>query len=1126
MAISRNIALQLFRNATLPNPNITTAKAKEDLQTLLSDESIKNGEPIIYAYIDSEDNSKRVLLGIKYGVNHYQIFDGNEASDKIKELKGNIKTINGETILGAGDIKTIGVKSTETSVETPLDDDNDKYYVYGETFNLTKDISANNGAKIYKANVATGEFSHAEGYQTKSTGFSSHAENRFTTASGLASHAEGSGVVASGSYSHAEGYKNNSTEYASHAEGYKTVASNKAAHSEGRESAASGMVSHAEGWGTTANGDMSHAEGRRTMALGITSHAEGQRTISSGAVSHAEGAQAQNIYLKGGANATEYQIVTGMYFNETQKNPQHTYDFLSHSAVNCVKFYDDSASAKVVRFELRNDNSEMWVILDKTLNATEAIDDTNMSGNANKGIFLEARGDASHTEGEGASTVGACAHAEGGGAAAYGSESHAEGHITIAKGLYSHAENTCTMASGDYSHAEGDSTTAHGTASHAEGGGTTASGNYSHAEGTSSNIIPEDIDLTNNDAIKAAWVTKKFSLAKGQASHVSGIDCLALGNYSSALGLGTITSNETEVAMGQYNKTREGLLYSFGVGDGVKTEWSDGRNNMIEITKVITKSTMEGGEDHISYEISMLPNKITIGGDIHMQSAVYSYDIIPAYESTAESGWFNIGYQNKRYNAGYIDNIHAKTLDLGWLKTDKVSHIWAPVTYDASNNPVYHDIYINYMSECYDEATGNPLSHVCIGRKNILSHLFSVAGSMYANSIETPSLNITDNFTATNITVTDGLTVENLRSSSAAIVQLESTALGKDVTASGVYSFATGRGSVANNAHAVATGFYTEAFAMNAFATGSFSQAHRDNTFASGDHVQSLHLNEASFGRFNKSNENQIFSIGIGEAGTSVTPAVRKNALEIYNNGSVYIKGVGDYDGQNTANKKSLQEVIASAVGKKTETNGEIFNDYTYNKASGPHSHAEGRGVTASGLFSHAEGSSTTASDIGSHAEGDSTTASGQASHAEGYETMASGPHSHAEGDSTTASGDFSHAEGVATTAENYAQHTQGFDNVPCGQLANASSPYLHMPSFVVGNGSVNGKHDSLRLLNNGNLYLQGIGGFEGGEDYPTFTTAIEVGTKTIKSLQEVITNMAQEIQSLKDQISKLQPQV
>ena len=101
-------------------------------------------------------------------------------------------------------------------------------------------------------NIASGEASHAEGWET--------------TASGRESHAEGSEATASGNFSHAEGDR--------------TTASGSRSHAEGLGTTASGIASHAEGWETTASGEESHAEGLGTTASGGTQHVQGKYNIN------------------------------------------------------------------------------------------------------------------------------------------------------------------------------------------------------------------------------------------------------------------------------------------------------------------------------------------------------------------------------------------------------------------------------------------------------------------------------------------------------------------------------------------------------------------------------------------------------------------------------------------------------------------------------------------------------------------------------------------------------------------------------------------------------------------------------------------------------------------------------
>ena len=169
-----------------------------------------------------------------------------------------------------------------------------------------------------------------------------------------------------------------------------------------------------------------------------------------------------------------------------------------------------------------------------------------------------------------------------------------------------------------------------------------------------------------------------------------------------------------------------------------------------------------------------------------------------------------------------------------------------------------------------------------------------------------------------------------------------------------------------------------------------------------------------------------------------------------------------------------------------TGNGSEIFNEYTYNKATGEYSHAEGynvivtggrahgegEGSQASGYASHAEGSSTASGNY-SHAEGDKTTASGNYSHSEGRLTTASGNLSHAEGINTTSSGSNSHVEGMYTVAQRRSQHVFGEYNV----LDTTGSGAINKGSYIeiVGNGTSSSARSNARTLDwSGNEVLAG----------------------------------------------------
>ena len=201
-----------------------------------------------------------------------------------------------------------------------------------EIFNDYKERTFATDGTVNQGNVASGEFSHAEGTKTTAVGYASHAEGETTEAKGYASHTEGSYTTASGNYSHAEGESTEASGNNSHAEGNGTTASSEsshaegvvanatgaAAHAEGVTTTASSFAAHAEGQNATASGESSHAEGNSTKASGNNSHAEGESTEASGNNSHAEGiftnAIGANSHASGvSTTANDYQFVTGKY---------------------------------------------------------------------------------------------------------------------------------------------------------------------------------------------------------------------------------------------------------------------------------------------------------------------------------------------------------------------------------------------------------------------------------------------------------------------------------------------------------------------------------------------------------------------------------------------------------------------------------------------------------------------------------------------------------------------------------------------------------------------------------------------------------------------------------------------
>ena len=91
-----------------------------------------------------------------------------------------------------------------------------------------------------------------------------------------------------------------------------------------------------------------------------------------------------------------------------------------------------------------------------------------------------------------------------------------------------------------------------------------------------------------------------------------------------------------------------------------------------------------------------------------------------------------------------------------------------------------------------------------------------------------------------------------------------------------------------------------------------------ENKVAAGKGALVTNDSEIAVGRFNKStknsenygdDDNTAFSIGIG-----TSDSVRKNAVEVMQNGDVYVKGIGKYDGTNPSNSKDIATYLPNMV--------------------------------------------------------------------------------------------------------------------------------------------------------------------------------------------------------------------
>ena len=214
-------------------------------------------------------------------------------------------------------------------------------------------------------------------------------------------------------------------------------------------------------------------------------------------------------------------------------------------------------------------------------------------------------------------------------------------------------KNSLTVGSrmgdiGEFSVAEGINTIASGYASHAEGINTTASYDCSHAEGESSNsisaVISDFSPSTRDDDILTAWNTNKFSLAKGESSHVEGKDCLALGDNSHAEGAGTTASGEMSHAEGGGTTASGYTSHAEGAGTTASGE----------------ASHAEGGNTTASGEASHAEGFLTIASSSyqHVQGKYNTEDTESRYAHIVGNG--NSNTRSHAHNLDWQGNAWFK----------------------------------------------------------------------------------------------------------------------------------------------------------------------------------------------------------------------------------------------------------------------------------------------------------------------------------------------------------------------------------------------------------------------------------------------------------------------------------
>lgn len=117
--------------------------------------------------------------------------------------------------------------------------------------------------------------------------------------------------------------------------------------------------------------------------------------------------------------------------------------------------------------------------------------------------------------------------------------------------------------------------------------------------------------------------------------------------------------------------------------------------------------------------------------------------------------------------------------------------------------------------------------------------------------------------------------------------------------------------SVAAGSHSVSGGISSISVGDCSITFGNKCRAIGNNSFSAGFGTETHGDSEVALGKFNKSSVgaspsfNTQFSVGVGNSVSQ-----RVNAIEVMKDGSVYIKGVGGYKGNNFTTSESIQSLL------------------------------------------------------------------------------------------------------------------------------------------------------------------------------------------------------------------------
>lgn len=1005
--------------------------------------------------------------------------EGEHASGKYNISRGGDLTTDKLTIF------TVGIGTAQNDRKNAFEImQNGDLYLYGVgNYNGTTINNDTLPIQTYLSNM--GLWEPGEGNE------SIKVKNRNNTAYGNYSVSEGKGTMTYGNSSHAEGENTNAYGPASHAEGIGTFATNNGSHAEGYQTQAGssiGGLAHAEGCQTQALGQDSHAEGDNTISGAHASHAEGEYTYAFGRASHAEGGSKYTYYLNISGSNVDKRI--GAYWNNLGSDNRFsiTYGVYSHT--------EGFNTVTLGAYSHAEGNN----------NITYGI------GSHVEGINNIGDGQASHVEGE-ANRAGVGSHAEG--FMTYAQRGHTEGYATYSYASDGHAEGDNTVVGGSAGHAEGEASKVYSRAGHAEGINSVAYGQGSHSEGTGT--------LTYNEA--------EHANGKYNISHHGDLTTDKLSTFS--IGIGTSNTNRKNAVTVMQN----GDFYLYGIGN---YDGSTINANTLTLQTYLTNAGVwQRGVGNLSVQTT--GTGATAYGNYSVAEGISSITNSSAIYSHAEGEYTltkgRAAHAEGQLSYSYGLGSHAEGI-LTYAVVDG-SHTEGYKTIVGTNtkNILPSENIGTDIRGSFGHAEGRltiangPVGAHAEGNRTIAyglaSHAEGTITYAYGDGSHSEGCR----------TIAEGITAhaEGVWTYAAGdhshAEGYGSYSIGGHTHSEGTYTVAYGSASHSEGTHTYSyghsshsEGFFNSSYGFDSHSEGTYTIANANSSHVEGIYTYSYidaiaahaegyytevrNTGEHASGRYNIStrlgtteivgNEtaeeleaiernkkyNTLFSIGNGLYGDldGFISEHRRNALEVTENGELYLVGLGDYDGTNTQSAYSLREVIIE---------DELVTSYALNDLNERISTTNYRiDSIPEQLWKYGTGvQSIEVTENGNNAVGNYSVAAGKDNSAIGNFSFVVGSNNTATGIYSVSAGNSSNANASGTVAIGIGINSSNQNETAFGRYNESVSfrydvnPYnINLKTiFDIGIGSsVNSRKNALTISDNGEIYIAGIGNYDG----------------------------------------------